>query len=255
MILVVIVVVGLAVEELHLAHHDGRHLACEQLGGVEAVALGIEHLGQARHLFEAAIDGDVDLGGHALVALGLDEEHAIGTFGTVEGGSVFQDRHALNVVHVQVGQQVVVVAVVKHLARILHVHHDVVDDDQRLGVGIERVDALDEHGVAQTGNAAAADGADVGTQLLGNERVDAQVRVVVKLVGNGTQRGRCRATVGFVKGLRVELAVGHARLVVGSEGDGVLLQVVAVDAHDDRTGVVGHADFVVAFLVGHGSDS
>ena len=161
-ILVIIEIGRLGVQVLHLAELVGIHPAHQQLGAVESVVIGSHHLRQGGHQFVAAIDGHVDLGGHRLVALGLDNQHAVGTLGTVEGRSVLQHLHALDVVHAQVGQHIVVVAIVQHIAVVLHIHQHIVDHHQRLGVGIERVDALDEHHITCAGDATAADGADVG---------------------------------------------------------------------------------------------
>ena len=126
MILVVIVIVGLAVEILHLTHEVGIHLTIEQLGGVEAVGVGIHHFGQPRHQVVASVNGDVNLGGHGLVALGLDDEHAIGALGAIECSTILQHLNTLDVVDIDVGQQVVEVAVVQHGALVLHVHDDII---------------------------------------------------------------------------------------------------------------------------------
>ena len=116
MVLIVIIIGGLAVQELHLAHEVGVHLACEQFGGIKPIGLSIHHFGQAWNELVAPVNGDVDFRGHRLVALGLDEQYAIGALGPIKGCSVLQYLYTLDVVHVEVGQQVVEVAVMKQFA-------------------------------------------------------------------------------------------------------------------------------------------
>ena len=247
MVLVIIIVRGIAVDEAELA--DVGRLVGQQLGGIEAVVLAAQHLGRAGHELVAAVDGDVDLGGHRLVALGVDEQHAGGTLGTVEGGTVLEHGDALDVVDVQVGQQVVVVAVVKHGAVVLHVGDDAVDDDQRLGVGLQAVEAGQQHDVTLGGVSAAAYAAHVGTEALADERVDALLGGVVEALGTAAQRGRGGLLVDGAEGGRVHTGVG------GLAGDGLLQQLVAVDAHGETRGVVRHLDLVLSVLVGHGREA
>ena len=254
MILVVIVVVGVAVQVLHLSELRGIGLVGQQVGGVEAVVVGVHHLRQTRDELVARVERDVDLCGHALVALGLDEEHAVGTLRTIESSTVLQHGDGLDVVDVQVCQQVVEVAVVEHGARVLHVHDDTVDDDERLGVGVQGVDALNEHEVTQAGDASVADAAHIGTQLLGDQRVDAQLRVVVEAVGLGADGGMRRLGILTGEVLRVELGVGHSvSCAVSIVDDGVLLEAEAFESHGDRPCVVGHFQFIESLLVSHGA--
>ena len=140
----------------------------------------------------------------------------------------------------------------EHGARVLHVHDDTVDDDERLGVGMQGVDALNEHEVTQAGDASVADAAHVGTQLLGNQRVDAQLSVVVEAVGLGADGGMRRLGILTGEVLRVELGVGHSvSCAVSIVDDGVLLEAEAFESHGDRPCVVGHFQFVESLLVSH----
>ena len=245
MVLVVIIIGGVAVEVLHLAEQDGVGLACQQLGGVEPVGIGIHHLGLAWYELVASVDGDVDLRGHRLVALGLDEHYAVGTLGSVECGTVLEHLHALDVVDVEVGQDIVEVAVVQHLAPILHVHDDIVDDDEGLGIDVERVDAADEHRVAHAGNASAADAAHVGCQLLRDKRVDVHLGGIAEVAGLGREVGSSGGAVVLAEDIAIELSVGT------SVADGCLLHVVAVDAHGDRAHVPGYVELIASVVAGH----
>ena len=196
----------------------------QQLGGVETVFLGAEHLRQTGRQLVAAVDVDINLRGHRLVTLGLDDDHAIGTLGAIEGGTVLQHLYTLDIVDIEVGQQVVIITVVEHRAAILHVHQHVVDDHQGLCVGIERVDTLDEHCVAQSGRTAAVDHTHIGTQLLCYQRVDADFGIIVEPRSLSTAEGRCHALVCLAEGIAVESGVD---LVAA---DGTLLEVVAFHA-------------------------
>ena len=77
----------------------------------------------------------------------------------------------------------------KHGACVLHVEDHTIDDDERLHIGMQRVDALYEHEVAQAGNASVTDRAHVGTKLLRDKRVNAEFRIVGKVVGLRTDGG------------------------------------------------------------------
>ena len=245
MILIIIIVIGLTVQVLHLSQRIGVHLTRKQLGGIETIVIGLHHFRQTGNEFIAAINGHIDLSGHRLVALGLDDQYATGTLGSIEGSTVFQHLDTLNVVDVKVSQDVVGVTVVQHLAVVLHIHEHTVDDDQRLGIAPERVDTLDEHGVTHTGNTATAHCANIGTKTLGNKGINAQLGIIVKMTGLTAHRSDGLTAIGLAEGIAVELAVGLAI------ADGTLLQVVTIDAHYDRTGVCGYFQLIISLFVGH----
>ena len=127
MILIVIEVGRVAVQILELIDIFG--LASQELRGVKTVVVRTHHLWQTRYQVKASVDGHVNLRGHTLVALCLDDEYAIGTLGTIEGSTILQHLNTLDIVHVQVGQHVVEVAVVQGRAVVLHVHDDIVNND------------------------------------------------------------------------------------------------------------------------------
>ncbi|OPZ98142.1 MAG: hypothetical protein BWY72_00965 [Bacteroidetes bacterium ADurb.Bin416] len=74
----------------------------------------------------------------------VDENDAIGPLGSVYGRAVFNDRHLFNIIDIEVGQEVVVIAVVQHGSVILHIHEYPVDDNQRLCVGVQGVESVHE---------------------------------------------------------------------------------------------------------------
>ena len=246
MIGVVIIVGGIAVDKLQVLHVGGE--TREHLGGVEPVVLGTHHLGPAGHQLVLAVDGHVNLGGHAAVALGLDEQHTGSGLGTIDGGSVLQHGDALNVVHIQVGQDIVVISLMQHLAVVLHVGDDTIDDDQRLGVGLQTGDTADEHRVAHTQLSATRNGMDVGTQLLGHQRVDAQTGRVVEVLGRTADTGLRGRLIDGTEGTGVELGVSLA----GLGPNGFLQQLIALDTHADAVDVLGYFQLVATLVVGHG---
>ena len=249
-ILVVIVISRVAVEIFHGS--ERTRLAGQQFGGVESIVLGLHHRGEFGNEFEARVDVHVDLRCHALVALGFDDEHTVGALGSVESRSVFHDGDVLDVVDIEVGEHIVVITIVEHLASVLHVHDDIVDDDERLRIGMERVDALDEHDVSNARDATARDGAHVSTELPLDERVDGQFGGVGKVVGRGLDISIGLRSIGGREGLMVESAVGHLALL--GIIDSLLLQVVAFEFEDDGARVFGHFNLVAALLIGHGGE-
>ena len=134
----------------------------------------------------------------------------------------------------------------QHFAVVEHVHHHVVDDDQRLGTGIERIDTLNEHRVAHARNAAPAHRAHIGTQLLSHQRVNAQLGIVVELVGLCADDSVSGTVVALAEDIAEQLAIG---LVIGN---GLLLKGIAIHVHQYRTDVGGNLQFIVALLVGYG---
>ena len=137
MILVIIEIGGLVVQELHLANHVGIHGSVQQLCGIETIRVCIHHLRQTGHQLIASVDGHINLCGHRLVTLGLDGDDTISTLGTIEGGTVLEYRDCLDVVDIDISQEVIIITIVEHLTRVLHIHDHIIDNYQRLSVGIE----------------------------------------------------------------------------------------------------------------------
>ena len=101
-----------------------------------------------------------------MVPAGVDEHHAIGTLGTVKGRAVAQYLDAFYVGRRDIGQDVVEESVVKHRPPVLLVEDDAVDDDERLGVGVDGTQTVDEHHTADARRAAAGHGMHLRAQLL-----------------------------------------------------------------------------------------
>ena len=135
MILRIIVVIRVGVEEL-----EGVGLgSCgtNEFGRIDAELIGIHHIDSLRQEFEATTDAEVDTCCHRLVALGFNHHHAVGCLGTIDGSTVLQHGNLLDVLNHDVGKDVVEEAVVERRTGELHVLRHTVDDDERLGIGVE----------------------------------------------------------------------------------------------------------------------
>ena len=251
-VLAVVIVVGILVQELEVAHRGVGGL--QHFRGIAAILLGAHHideLGLERH---AGRDAGGDAGGHGLVAARVDEDDAVGALGTIEGRAVAQHGDALDVGRRDVGQHVVVEAAVQHLAVALLVEDHAVDHDEGLGIAVERVQTVDEHHAAYAGRAATADGVDLGAQLLLDFLLDGTRRRNAGHDGGDTRR-RCAGHGGLARrrhggeGLQgggVEAHVGQGGLMANALERGV--EVGGAEAQGRAE--VGHDDLVAAFLVG-----
>ncbi len=173
-----IVIIGrVAVEEGECAHIG--HLVGQHLCGIESVFLIVEHLGQTRHQLETTANIHIDAGSHTLITLGIDENHAVGTFGTIDGTTVLEYGDILDILHIDVGEDVVVVSAVQHALIVLQVSEYTIYDYKRLRIALQGVDTLHEHHVALSRIGAAGYAADVGTQTLLDDGIDAHIHTVV----------------------------------------------------------------------------
>ena len=161
MVAIIIIVLGVAVQELQVIH-----IVCEsrqQLCCIEAVVLCVHHLGQTGLKHILGIDIHVNLGGHALVTLGLDDQYATGSFRTIDGRSVLKDGYAFNIVHVQIGQNIVVIALMQHFAVVLHISNNTINDHQRLAVDLQARESANKHRATHCQMSAAGYGVDIST--------------------------------------------------------------------------------------------
>ena len=86
MVHVVVITVGVVVQEVHgqcavvvLHSSDGSY----HLSGISAVLLRVHHLRQRRNELYSRIDVGVNLCGHGMSSLGLDEYDSVTTSGTI----------------------------------------------------------------------------------------------------------------------------------------------------------------------------
>ena len=91
----------------------------------------------------------------------------------------------------------------QQVTRILHIHEHIVDNNQGLRIGIQRIEAIDKHGISHTRYSAATGSADIATQTLRDERIDTKLRCIVKLVSLGTQYSRGSRLIGSAEGVAI----------------------------------------------------
>ena len=171
-----------------------------------------------------AVEGDVGLAGDTL--LGGDQDHAVGSLGTVQGGSggAFEDRDAFDVIRVDVADAVAVVGG-RHTARAVGVaahvgaaaHGHAVDDVERLIAAVHRTETAD---------------GDLGrTTHTGGRLGD---RHTGGLAGQGCDHVGGAVAGEFFRGndlLGIRQGFGRTRDAEG--GDDGFFQEVGVDCHDD----------------------
>ena len=81
-----------------------------------------------------------------MAALGLDEDNAVGATGTIEGCRILQHRHLVDILGRYRSQHIENVTLMEGYTALLHIQLHTVDNDKRLGIGIDGADASDEHG-------------------------------------------------------------------------------------------------------------
>ena len=221
-------------------------IGAEHLRGIQAVLVGIHHLGQARLERHAHTHVGIDAGGHRVAALGLDENDAVAAFGSVECGGILQHGDLLYVLGVDVEQEVVIVAIVQRRTGFLHVAHNAVDHDERLGIGRERVQTAHKHSSTIAGAAGTGDGSHVGTQLSFHIGLNS-------LRGGVGNLGRGRSEdIGTVLVHLAKLVGNHLHLQLVAVGSYAYLLAQELRGMEiECRGEGGHLDDKVARLVGH----
>ena len=218
----------------------------EHLRGIAAILVGIHHRQVLRLERHTGRHGGRDTGGHRLVAARLDEDDAVTATGTVEGRAVAHHRHLLDVAGIQAGENVVVESLVEQLTAVLLLDDDIVDHNEGLCVGVQRVQTLNEHHATHARRAVAADGVYLTAQLLLDFLLD------VKGVGIGEVGHRAVATVvgrcgvfGIEEGAEeFNILLLLAFLQADAHG------VVVGSRHHDRRAEHRHLQFVGTVVLG-----
>ena len=73
-----------------------------------------------------------------------DNDSTIGTLRAIDGCGILEHLQRLDVVDINVGDGVLREALEERIDRSLLVPYSAIDDEERLGVGVERVQATDE---------------------------------------------------------------------------------------------------------------
>ena len=140
----------------------------EHLRSIEAIIRCIHHVGQLRHSGDTQTNVGIDAGSHRVATFGGDEYHTVTTFCTIKSCSVLENLNLIDIVRVDAKQEVVVVAIVYHFACRHHVAHDTVNHEERLRIGVKRVESTDEHRSAIAWTAIACHCTHISTDVILN---------------------------------------------------------------------------------------
>ena len=129
----------------------------------------------------------------------------------------------------------------------LHVLWHTVDDDEWLGIGIEGVDTIHEHGYTLSWHTAASERVDIATEVRLNLVVDGNVVVVIGSF-------RCAHTL-CGSGRRVdvlELVAIHECTELALSTNRLLNERIAFSLESEDCGIGRYLDGVLSVLVRHG---
>ena len=130
---------------------------------------------------------------------------------------------------------------------VLHIHHDTVDNDEGLGVGIQRVQAINEHGSTLGGHTAAVDGAHRTAEFFFDFFFNRK--------GIGLVEPR-RLVVVHGSAVEVEIllhALVQVHILVGSTLEGELGRVVVLNIDEKNVYKLGDIDGVLTVVLGQGT--
>ena len=246
MILVVIVIRRVGDEVFH-----GREVSdsCSQeFRGVCTEILGSEHSSGARDELKLATDGDINLGSHASIALGGDDDDTVGTLCTVDSSTISEHLHLVDVIDIDVSEDIVVISIVEHGAFILHIQYYAIHYDERLRGGFQRVETIDEHYIAQSLIASTADRADFSAETLLDEWVDALLGIVVKVGCHGEMVASSGFLVTIGEGVAEESGIDIIEIRAYSHLNGRS----SFERDEEAVDIIRHADGVIALGIGHG---
>ena len=233
--IIVVTVLGI-VEEVKLQGVGGRadtvlHLGhgAELLHSVVTILCGIHHRGVLRREGPAHTQLGIDARSHRVTALGVDEDNAVGTAGTIEGGGILQHRHLVDVLGRDGAEHIKDVAQMQRATVALHVKLHAVENHQRLGIGTDRIDTTDKHGGTVLKVARVHVHADVATELLGHLLVDGQAVAV----GGKAVLGGNRGTILIHRVESIAQEADFHQLLVVAGLDGHLLRQVRGCLHKE----------------------
>ena len=169
MVLLVEKVIFVLVEERN-GHRRGQQvgiLRCAQeLGQIVAILIGIHHRELRGNLLYPTISTDIDARCHRLASLGGDAQNTIGTFRTIEGGTIAEHLYGFNIFGVNQIEYIVDETIVNGGTIILHVPNHAIDNYQGLCIGIERIDTIEQHHRPLSELSATIDGAQRGIECV-----------------------------------------------------------------------------------------
>ena len=108
-----------------------------QLAEVVAIGRTVHHLEAVGSELHASVHANINLCGHAVAALGVDDDDAVGALCAVECRTVLYHLNALNVLGVETSKDVVEESFVEAGALFLQIDHITVDDEERLSCSVQ----------------------------------------------------------------------------------------------------------------------
>ena len=114
----------------------------------------------------------------------MDENDTVGTFRTIECRTIAHHSHLLNVVGIDVRQDVIEESVVQHGTAILLINDNIIDNNDRLCIDIQRVESLNEHHAADAGRTIALLRVDHCAKLLLHLFLDVHGIGVLEVAGS-----------------------------------------------------------------------
>ena len=220
MICVVIVTVGIIVQEserdrsveVDILRNSSQHLC-----SVVTVLRGVHHRRQLRHEAHSCGDIGINACSHGIAALGIDEDDTVGSTSSVECSGILENTHGGNVVWRDIGKDVVDLIAVQRQPVLLHVLLYPIDDDERLGIGIERRETAHEHRRANAWSGRASDCPDVCTQVV--------LDIILYSYAVGAGLKSALSCIDSVVGVHGAVLVGQHLYVY------LLLVVACIDSH------------------------
>ena len=162
----------------------------QHLRSVGTILAGIHQRGKLRHEAYTGIDVGIDACCHGVSALGGNQDDAIGTTCAIEGCGILQHLHLVDVLRGDIGEDVIKLPTMQCGTVLLHVLLDAINHDERLGIGIQRIETTDKHGGTGIRGGRANDAMHVGSHVVGNLIVYGHgMAVGNKAVGGGVFRG------------------------------------------------------------------
>ena len=218
----------------------------EKLCKVAAVLASIHDFHLVGCLLVAGISAEIDAGGHALTATGVDEQDAVTALGTVERRTVLDDAYFLYVIGVDDVEDIVDEAIVERGAVVLHIDEHAIDDYEGLRIRVKGVEAIDEERCTLCRHTATADGAHATSKVLLHFVLNGQG------IGGLNQQG----LVVVERGAIVIEIITHASHKVGL-GDDVIFDsylegIVTFGCNVEHIAELGHLDGIGSVVLSNG---
>ncbi|OQC02023.1 MAG: hypothetical protein BWX77_01497 [Bacteroidetes bacterium ADurb.Bin090] len=136
----------------------------QQLAGINPVLIGVHHRNISGFGNHAGHNAKVNFSNSTLTPLGFYTNDSVGSLAPVERRTVFQYRDALNVVHINIHQNIGLKAFKNGLNIGNIVPYYTVNNQQRMCLGIQRIQTTDKKQASYAGQTGTTDGTYVSSQ-------------------------------------------------------------------------------------------